>query len=114
MNSRHKLPGLRQLGTSSPGLWSAYCGLIVMVVATLSAASTVHGQGTYQVVTAFDAPLPDGSNPSGSLIQAGDGSFYGTTSRGGASGNGTVFKIDAAGTLMTLHRFGGSDGANPS
>src|SRR5439155_1004939 len=56
----------------------------------------------------------DGQWPSG-LIQARDGSFYGTTSRGGASGNGTVFKMDAARTLTTLYNFTGfSDGANPS
>src|SRR5439155_10886837 len=48
------------------------------------------------------------------LIQARDGSFYGTTSGGGAHQNGTVFKLDAAGRLTTLHSFaGGSEGQNP-
>ena len=55
----------------------------------------------------------DGAYPYAGLIQATDGSFYGTTS-GGASGVGTVFKLDAAGTLTTLHSFtGGSDGGYP-
>ncbi len=81
-----------------------------MLVAILSAASTVYGQATYQVVTAFDMP---GTNPYAGLIQASDGNFYGTTLYGGASGYGTVFKMDAAGTLTTLHSFNQSDGANP-
>jgi uncharacterized repeat protein (TIGR03803 family) len=35
----------------------------------------------------------DGSNPSGGLTKAGSKGFYGTTSAGGASGNGTVFFV---------------------
>ena len=55
----------------------------------------------------------DGSYPYSGLIQATDGSFYGTTEYNGASGHGTVFKITAAGKLTTLHSFNGTDGANP-
>jgi uncharacterized repeat protein (TIGR03803 family) len=55
----------------------------------------------------------DGGDPYGTLIQASDGKFYGTTSDGGAKGYGTVFAMTAAGTLTTLHNFAGSDGASP-
>ena len=56
----------------------------------------------------------DGASPPSSVIQAADGRFYGTTPAGGASGFGTVFRIDTAGTLTTLHAFsGGDDGASP-
>jgi uncharacterized repeat protein (TIGR03803 family) len=56
----------------------------------------------------------DGAHSFGSLIQGTDGNLYGTTHHGGASDNGTIFKIDTAGvTLTTLHSFSGSDGANP-
>jgi len=43
----------------------------------------------------------------GTLVQATDGNFYGTTSEGGAFANdqGTVFKITPSGTLTTLHTF---------
>jgi uncharacterized repeat protein (TIGR03803 family) len=48
----------------------------------------------------------DGANPAGSLLQASDGNFYGTTSSfGNAFGAGTVFKITAGGTLTTLYTF---------
>ena len=65
----------------------------------------------------------DGYGPWAGLIQATDGSFYGTTMAGGANtacsnqwsqtGCGTVFKITRAGKLTTLHSFDGSDGATP-
>ncbi|MGA2174885.1 MAG: choice-of-anchor tandem repeat GloVer-containing protein [Verrucomicrobiota bacterium] len=35
----------------------------------------------------------DGSQPLGSLLQGSDGCFYGTTSRGGAQDDGTVFRL---------------------
>jgi uncharacterized repeat protein (TIGR03803 family) len=61
----------------------------------------------------------DGSEPSGALVQAANGGFYGTTDFGGVSadgvqGRGTVFEITAEGKLTTLHRFVGSDGSYPN
>ena len=47
----------------------------------------------------------DGNDPIGGLIQASDGNFYGTTYKGGASSNGTVFKITPSGVLTTLYSF---------
>jgi uncharacterized repeat protein (TIGR03803 family) len=47
---------------------------------------------------------PDGEYPEG-LVEGSDGSFYGTTARGGADGEGTVFKIAPSGALTTLHTF---------
>jgi uncharacterized repeat protein (TIGR03803 family) len=60
----------------------------------------------------------DGRNPYAALVQATDGSFYGTTVSGGAKsvcvgGCGTVFKITPSGTLTTLHNFDSTDGKNP-
>jgi uncharacterized repeat protein (TIGR03803 family) len=57
---------------------------------------------------------PDGRSPTRGLIQGDDGYFYGTTFRGGTNNDGTVFKINPAGTLTTLWQFGGgADGSNP-
>ena len=64
---------------------------------------------------------PQGAYPRGSLILDASGTLYGTTSavdygtpnRCGANGDGTIFKLDASGSLTTLHRFDGSDGACP-
>lgn len=48
----------------------------------------------------------DGGTPAAGLVQATDGNFYGTTSRGGANNQGgTVFKTTPSGTLTTLYSF---------
>jgi uncharacterized repeat protein (TIGR03803 family) len=55
----------------------------------------------------------DGENPEAGLIDV-NGTLYGTTYKGGAHGQGTVFSITTGGTEKVLHSFGsGSDGANP-
>lgn len=61
----------------------------------------------------------DGAEPTAGLIQATDGNLYGTTLAGGNLGCsddfgcGTIFQINAKGTLRTLHAFGSGDGAYP-
>jgi uncharacterized repeat protein (TIGR03803 family) len=56
--------------------------------------------GTLTTIYSFcaEANCADGANPTGNLVQASDGNFYGTTF-------GTVFKITPAGVLTTLHTF---------
>jgi uncharacterized repeat protein (TIGR03803 family) len=65
--------------------------------------------GAFSVVYSFSALTQgantDGAEPVGALIQAKDGALYGTTSFGGANGNGTIFKITLAGVFTTLHSF---------
>jgi uncharacterized repeat protein (TIGR03803 family) len=56
----------------------------------------------------------DGSTPEAPLVQGTDGNFYGTTTRSGAHGYGTIFAITPGGTLTTLHSFDVSDGAYPA
>ena len=58
----------------------------------------------------------DGSDPSGGLLQASDGNFYGTTQTGGSSGDGTVFKLTPAGVETVIYSFtgGSADGAAPA
>ena len=46
-----------------------------------------------------------GSGPSGTMVKAADGHFYGTTEDGGSDGVGTAFRVDQVGTLTTLHEF---------
>lgn len=73
--------------------------------------------GAFTTVYGFAEP-PGGSYPVGRLIQAADGSLYGTTEEGGfrtacAFGCGTVFKITPGGTFTTLHNFAATDGFSP-
>ena len=71
--------------------------------------------GTITVLHSFNSFLSEGAVPVAGLVQGSDGNFYGTTALGGEHFQGTVFKIDATGTLTTLHSFSGSpsEGANP-
>jgi uncharacterized repeat protein (TIGR03803 family) len=55
----------------------------------------------------------DGSYPHAGLVQAANEELYGTTASGGASNQGTVFKIGTSGAFTTLHSFSGVDGAGP-
>jgi uncharacterized repeat protein (TIGR03803 family) len=55
----------------------------------------------------------DGAWPYAGLVQAINGDLYGTTYAGGATGNGTAFKITPSGTLTTLYNFC-TEGVNPS
>jgi uncharacterized repeat protein (TIGR03803 family) len=73
-----------------------------------------------ELTTLHSFDYVDGQNPVGGLVEATDGSFYGTTYSGGAGeplGTGTVFQITRAGRLTTLYSFCAqikcADGANP-
>jgi len=59
---------------------------------------------------------PDGAHPLFvGLIFDRAGNLYGTTSAGGASDSGTVFKVDRTGTLATLYSFSAyPDGSDPT
>jgi len=88
--------------------------LALFILCAITAVMSVSAQ-TLTTLYSFDAK--DGAYSSAGLVQATDGDFYGTNSRGGAHGKGTVFKITPSGTLRTLYNFcpqsGCQDGAFP-
>jgi uncharacterized repeat protein (TIGR03803 family) len=63
------------------------------------------------------SPCTDGESPVAGLIFDKEGNLYGTTLYGGASGQGTVFKLTPSGQEHVLYSFCGqsgcTDGANP-
>jgi uncharacterized repeat protein (TIGR03803 family) len=77
---------------------------------TLAAAFVICPAYSQEILCSF--PGPQGTNSP--LFQGNDGNFYGTSSAGGTSGNGTVFRMTAGGALTTLVSFtGGNDGGQP-
>jgi len=87
--------------------------LVAAVFVVLIAPAVSTAQPVFSALHAFSAG-PDGANSSAALIQAKDGNFYGTTSKGGAFNAGTVFRMTPAGTVTVLHTFGaGMDGLFP-
>jgi len=68
---------------------------------------TLHAQ-----TTLYDFESP--AEPSSSLVDGGDGYYYGTTARGGGAGKGEIFKVDlSTGERTTFVTFNGPNGANP-
>jgi uncharacterized repeat protein (TIGR03803 family) len=70
------------------------------------------GSGTITALASFNGT--DGSTPAAAPLVDAGGNLYGTTYRGGASGDGTVFEVRAgSGTITTLVSFNGTNGALP-
>ena len=68
--------------------------------------------GTYSEIVHFNG-TQNGALPKAGLTLGSDGALYGTTSAGGASGRGTVFRLAPDGSLTTLASFAGANGSKP-
>ena len=82
------------------------CGVVYKMAAS----------GKITVLHNFAGYPNDGSLPVGVLVQANDGTLYGTAYQGGANNQGIVFKITTAGAYTLLYSFNdvaGSDGIHP-
>ena len=104
MDKPGNLYGTTVLG---PGCTPAPCAASQGVVFEL------HTSGTETLLHTFSGSA-GGLNPYGGPVQDASRNAYGTTSRGGASGLGAVFKLTAHGETV-MHSFAGSpaDGAFP-
>jgi uncharacterized repeat protein (TIGR03803 family) len=99
-------------GTTGGGGTNGYCGPPYDTGGTVFKI-TPGGILTTLYSFCSQANCADGMGPSGELVQATDGNFYGTTSGGGGHGDcgglglgcGTVFRITPGGALTTLHSF---------
>ena len=78
----------------------------------LGTAYRISTQGKLTTLYSFSNG-PEGGFLAAGLLPAGDGNFYGTTYKGGAYGQGTVFQITADGALSTLASFDKANGAFP-
>jgi uncharacterized repeat protein (TIGR03803 family) len=87
------------------------CGIFLLSATAAVALSAPTFTSLYNFCS--QANCRDGSQPYAGLIQAANGTFYGTTVGGGANNDGTVFKITTNGTLTTLHSFDFRDSAHP-
>jgi len=105
-------------GNSTQCSLGSGCGTVFM----LAPPSGTNTTWTETVLYNFrGATSKDGSGPQASLIFDAKGVLYGTTSTGGASSDGTVFKLTPPATKggawaeTVLHSFkGGTDGSNPA
>ena len=81
---------------------------------------TLTPSGAYTRLHLFADPISllpttniDGAQPTASLLLASDGFLYGSTTSGGANGNGTIFKIATDGSgFAVLHTFSATTALN--
>ena len=87
----------------------------LLALALLSAAGGFGGVGaqTLKNLHTFGSSSTDGVQPRAGLVQGTNGDFYSTTYAGGKNHFGTVFAINAQGTLTNLWSFDGLGGKNP-
>jgi uncharacterized repeat protein (TIGR03803 family) len=92
--------------------------LALFGAALVFAVPGVSAPASFAVVHSFGGP--EGETPAAPLVQGADGLFYGVAAHGGdfsvlpPDGGGTAFRVDASGTVTTLHRFVGPEGAVPN
>jgi len=89
--------GTTAFGGNSPSCFPTACGTVFKITPS----------GKLTTLHSFCSPsgCAEGVIPEAGLVQATNGSLYGTTSTGGNTGNGAVFKITPSGTLTTLYNF---------
>ena len=80
----------------------------------LGAFFRVTASGARTTLYSFGSRNDDAIRPDANLIQGSDGNFYGTSATGGASGEGTVFRITPAGVETVLVSFAGGAGGEPA
>jgi uncharacterized repeat protein (TIGR03803 family) len=68
--------------------------------------------GKYTVLHTFQGGS-DGIAPFAGVLQATDGNFYGVTAGGGASDDGTIYRIDSKGKYSVICDFDGTNGTFP-
>jgi uncharacterized repeat protein (TIGR03803 family) len=97
----------------------AICSILVCMIGIIE-ATPIQAQ-TYTTEHNFtnnEGGNGDGGAPKAGLVKDSSGNFWGTTSTGGTSSAGTVFKLTPSGTYTTEHSFtnnedGNGDGGTP-
>lgn len=65
----------------------------------------INSKGVMSVLYSFGGPPADGQYPDGGLVLATDGNYYGSTSKGGGHGFGTLYKFSPTTGYQLLYSF---------
>ena len=85
-------------------------GSVTSAAAALNLTDVTSSGVALETLYSCTTNSPVGCLPFGGLMQASNGSFYGTASGGGPSGFGSVFRMDTNGVVTPVHTFQTSSG----
>ena len=86
----------------------------IALITLLALPTTMRAQAQTLTVLHTFTNIPDGARPTGRLLLDPAGNLYGTTTVGGTSGRGSVFKVDPSGNESVFYSFAGPpDGNEP-
>ena len=89
--------------------WLATSGVVTleaMFVSAVIGTPSAHAQAATEAVLHSFASPPRGASPFAGVIRDSAGNLYGTTTAGGASNSGVVYKVNTAGQETVLYSFG--------
>src|SRR5262245_15304030 len=88
-----------------------FAAFVFSLSLTLLVAPGARAQFAFRTLTSFSGKtgVASGTAPESKLVLGPDGYFYGTTLLGGKYDLGTIFKVSANGTFLTLHSFNADD-----
>src|SRR5258708_16686768 len=79
----------------------------IALITLLALPTTMRAQAQTLTVLHTFTNIPDGARPTGRLLLDPAGNLYGTTTVGGTSGRGSVFKVDPSGNESVSYSFAG-------
>jgi uncharacterized repeat protein (TIGR03803 family) len=87
--------------------------LVILLAACMALSVTLPAQAqTFSVLYSFQGP-PDAKTPNSTLLLDGSGNLYGVSYGGGASYEGTAFKLSSSGKETVLYSFRAGYGNGP-
>src|ERR1043166_7869443 len=87
--------------------------LLSAAVVWVAAAGPGRAELALQTLYEFFPSATSGTHPTCRLVEGDNGSFYGTTSYGGSSNVGTIFRFTSSGSLTTVFSFINTNGSYP-
>jgi uncharacterized repeat protein (TIGR03803 family) len=91
---------MRKISMKSPKTFRSLCLAVTAITSSLAVCAQAQ---TVTYLAHFNGT--NGNGPSGPVVQASDGNFYGTTVHGGVNAQGNVFRMTPSGKITSIYSF---------